>query len=133
MNTRCVFCGHKDLQYSQIQYIYRHNGKFLIVNDVPCLQCTYCGEQYFEGHVLKILRKNSMRSISIVTRQVKSSTFLLNISLTFSKPNMPVKQRDYSTGFFPVCGNKITPSLQVLSASPRTASWPLPFHMPSWL
>ena len=62
-----------------------------------------------------------MRSISMVTRQVKRFTFLLNISLTFSKPNVPVKQRDYRAGFFPVRGNKITPSLEVLSASLRTA------------
>jgi hypothetical protein len=27
------------------------------VNDVPCLQCTYCGEQYFEGHVLRNIEK----------------------------------------------------------------------------
>ena len=57
MNTRCVFCGHKELQASQTQYIYRHNEKFLIVNNVPCLQCTYCGEQYFEGYVLKNIEK----------------------------------------------------------------------------
>jgi hypothetical protein len=49
-----------------------------------------------------------MRSISMVIRQVKKFTFLLNIFLTFSKPNMPVK-------------HKITSSLQVLSASLRTA------------
>jgi len=57
MHTRCVFCGHKYLQPVQTQYIYRHNGKFLIVNDVPCLQCAYCGEQYFEGHVLRNIEK----------------------------------------------------------------------------
>ena len=62
-----------------------------------------------------------MRSISTVTRQVKRFTFLLNISLTFSKPNMPVKQRDYNVGCFPVRSNKNTPSLQVLSITPRTA------------
>jgi YgiT-type zinc finger domain-containing protein len=57
MNTRCVFCGHKDLQSSQTQYVYRHNDKFLIVNDVPYLQGTYCGEQYFEGYILKNIEK----------------------------------------------------------------------------
>ena len=113
MNTKCVFCGHKDIQHSQTQYIYRHNDKFLIVNDVPCLQCTYCGEQYFEGYVLKNIEKSSMRFTFMVTRQVKRFTFLLNIFLIFSKPDMPVKQRGYSVGFFPVRGNKITPSLQV--------------------
>jgi len=57
MNTRCVFCGHKYLHPSQTQYIYRHDDKFLLVHDVPCLQCAYCGEQYFEGHVLRNIEK----------------------------------------------------------------------------
>ena len=56
----------------------------------------------------------------MVTRQVKRFTFLLNIFLTFSKPNMPVKQRYNSAGFFPVRGNEIAPSLEGWLASPRT-------------
>ena len=57
MNTRCIFCVHKNLQDSQKQYIYGHNDKFLIVNDLPCLQCTYCGEQYSKRYVLKNIEK----------------------------------------------------------------------------
>ena len=57
MHTKCVFCGHKYLHSVQTQYIYRHDNKFLIVNDVPCLQCAYCGEQYFEGHILRNIEK----------------------------------------------------------------------------
>ena len=30
---------------------------FLIVNDVPCEQCEYCGEQYFEGKVLRAIEE----------------------------------------------------------------------------
>ena len=57
MKTGCAFCGHKELQPRQTQYIYRYDGKFLIVDDVPCLQCAYCGEQYFKGHVLRDIEK----------------------------------------------------------------------------
>ena len=57
MPTKCVFCGHKYLHPVQTQYIYRHDDQFLIVNDVPCLQCAYCGEQYFEGHILRNIEK----------------------------------------------------------------------------
>ncbi len=53
MNTKCHFCGNKNFYKSKVQYIYRHNNQFLIVNDVPCEQCEYCGEQYFEGKVLR--------------------------------------------------------------------------------
>ena len=37
----------------KVQYIYKHNGQLMIVNDVPCEQCEYCGEQYFKAEVLK--------------------------------------------------------------------------------
>lgn len=52
MNTKCHFCGNKNFKLARVQYIYKHNNQFLIVNDVPCEQCEYCGEEYFEGKVL---------------------------------------------------------------------------------
>jgi YgiT-type zinc finger domain-containing protein len=48
----CNFCGNKNFKEIRTQYIYKHNGKFLIVNEVPCEQCEYCGEQYFKAEVL---------------------------------------------------------------------------------
>jgi YgiT-type zinc finger domain-containing protein len=53
MNTKCNFCGNKNFKEKKVQYIYKHDNKFLIVNDVPCEQCEYCGEQYFDGKVLR--------------------------------------------------------------------------------
>lgn len=35
------------------RYIYHRGDRFLVVNDVPCLECDYCGEEYFEATVLK--------------------------------------------------------------------------------
>lgn len=57
MSKICHFCGNKNFKNNKVQYIYRHNDKFLIVNDVPCVQCEYCGEQYFRGDVLKKVEK----------------------------------------------------------------------------
>ena len=34
-----------------VQYIYRHEEKFLVVNEVPCEECTYCVERYYDGPV----------------------------------------------------------------------------------
>ncbi len=51
----CHFCGNKHLKSSTTQYTYRKDNKFLIVNDVPCEQCQYCGEQYFKAEVLKTI------------------------------------------------------------------------------
>ncbi len=57
MNTKCNFCGNKNFKNTKAQYIYRHDNQFLIVNDVPCEQCEYCGEQYFEGKVLRSIEE----------------------------------------------------------------------------
>lgn len=53
MNPKCHFCGNKNFKETRVQYIYRHDNQFLIVNEVPCEQCEYCGEQYFSGNVLR--------------------------------------------------------------------------------
>ena len=53
----CHFCGNKNFRDATIQYTYKHEGKFLIVDDVPCTQCEYCGELYFKAKVLKHIEK----------------------------------------------------------------------------
>ena len=53
----CSFCGNKNVINKKVQYIYKHNGDFLIVNDVPCEECEYCGEQYFKASDLKKIEK----------------------------------------------------------------------------
>lgn len=49
---KCNFCGHKHVREAQVQYIYRHDDKLLVVNNVPCEQCEFCGENYFKAQVL---------------------------------------------------------------------------------
>lgn len=53
----CHFCGNKNFKTTQVQYTYKHYDNFLVVNDVPCEQCEFCGEQYFKGSVLKQIEK----------------------------------------------------------------------------
>lgn len=53
MKKICNFCGNKNFKENQVQYIYRHNGQFLVVNSVPCEECEFCGERYFRAEVLK--------------------------------------------------------------------------------
>ena len=52
MKKNCQFCGNKNFKKNHVQYIYKHDGKMLFVNGVPCEQCEFCGEQYFEGKIL---------------------------------------------------------------------------------
>jgi len=54
----CNFCGNKNFREKHTQYIYKHNDQFLIVNNVPCEECEYCGEQYFKSEVLKKIEEN---------------------------------------------------------------------------
>ena len=49
----CNFCGNKSFKEKNVKYIYEQDDKFLIVNDVPCVQCDFCGEQYFHAAVLE--------------------------------------------------------------------------------
>lgn len=49
----CQFCGNKNFKRSAVQYTYRRDDKYIIIDEVPCEQCEYCGEQYFEANVLK--------------------------------------------------------------------------------
>jgi YgiT-type zinc finger domain-containing protein len=61
MNTKCHFCGNKNFKETKVQYIYKHNDKFLIMDDVPCEQCEFCGEQYFEGKILRQIEEEFNR------------------------------------------------------------------------
>ena len=58
MNKVCNFCGNKNFRLKKVQYIYKHDNKFLVVNNVPCEECEYCGEQYFEADILKKIEKD---------------------------------------------------------------------------
>ena len=53
MTKACNFCGNTNFREKKVQYIYRHDARFLVVNNVPCEECEYCGEQYFPAGVLK--------------------------------------------------------------------------------
>lgn len=53
MDKVCNFCGNKNFKTKKVQYIYRRHDKYLIVNNVPCEECEYCGEQYFQARSLK--------------------------------------------------------------------------------
>jgi YgiT-type zinc finger domain-containing protein len=53
MTEQCSFCGNRNLSATLTRYIHDQGGDMLIVEDVPCIECDYCGEQYFEISTLK--------------------------------------------------------------------------------
>ncbi|MGA2297949.1 MAG: YgiT-type zinc finger protein [FCB group bacterium] len=72
MNKSCLFCGNKNLTNKNVQYIYKHDSKFMIVNDVPCLECDFCGEQYFDGKILERI-ENMFLEVNNNKKKVKSN------------------------------------------------------------
>ncbi len=71
----CHFCGNKNFKSTKAQYTYKHNDKYLMVEDVPCEQCAYCGEQYFEGSVLKQIEKE-FNAIHSKNKKVKKELII---------------------------------------------------------
>ena len=53
----CNFCGNKHIKQALTEYTYKKEEHYLIVNNVPCYQCEYCGEKYFEAKVVKQIEK----------------------------------------------------------------------------
>jgi len=63
MKDCCVFCGNKHLSETNTRYLYQQKGQMMLVENVPCLKCDYCGEPYFEIQVLKKI-ENDFKEIS---------------------------------------------------------------------
>jgi YgiT-type zinc finger domain-containing protein len=57
MRDACSFCGNGHFAPKAVQYIYRRDGKLFVVNGVPCEECTYCGERYYQGPVLERIER----------------------------------------------------------------------------
>ncbi len=72
MKKLCSFCGNKNFTNKKVQYIYKHNGHFLIINSVPCEECDYCGEQYYKASILKKIERN-FQKIHTAKKKVKKS------------------------------------------------------------
>ncbi len=50
---QCSFCGNKHLKTTVTEYTYRQNGAYMIFQNVPAIQCEFCGEKYFDANTLK--------------------------------------------------------------------------------
>lgn len=49
---RCAICGGADFEERRVEYIYRRQGNYLVVRNVPCEVCLRCGEHYYTGATL---------------------------------------------------------------------------------
>ncbi len=68
MIEKCPFCGNAHMTQRKTRYIYHRGDRFMIVNDVPCLRCDYCGEEYFEAAILNKI-ESDFRDIEATIKQ----------------------------------------------------------------
>ena len=58
MKTKvCNFCGSDRYEERQTEYIYSHDGKYLLVPNTPIEVCLNCGMVYYDGPVLEKIEK----------------------------------------------------------------------------
>ena len=57
MDKICSFGGKSDIVKKKVQYIYKKEDKFMVINNVPCDECSYCGERYYHADVLKQIER----------------------------------------------------------------------------
>jgi len=77
---QCSFCGNTHLSQKNVRYIYQRKGDIMVVDDVPCIECDYCSEQYFDAAVLKKIERDFMavskqRKTPVKSMQVAVESF----------------------------------------------------------
>ena len=70
MMKDCSFCGNQNIKSTRVEYTYKHDGKYMIFQNVPAFQCEYCGEKYFEAKVLKQI-ENEFVSVQLGKKTAK--------------------------------------------------------------
>ena len=95
----CSFCGNKNFREKHVQYIYKHDDQFLVVDNVPCEECEYCGEQYFEAKALKRLKKISKPFILPVKKPKGKLRCLWKNLLNFRNGSLANKIDDWGQSY----------------------------------
>jgi YgiT-type zinc finger domain-containing protein len=54
---KCSFCGNNRYEVRRIEYLYSHEGKYLLVPNMPVEVCLSCGMIYYDAGVLKELER----------------------------------------------------------------------------
>ena len=54
---KCNFCGSEHHEERRIEYLYSHNGEYLLVPNTPVEVCLDCGMVYYDAIVLKEIER----------------------------------------------------------------------------
>lgn len=55
--SQCNFCGSNQYEERRIDYLYSHEGEYLLVPNTPVEVCAKCGMVYYEAAVLKEIER----------------------------------------------------------------------------
>ncbi len=55
--VRCNFCGSDQYEERYIDYLYSHQGQYLLVPNTPVEVCLNCGMVYYDATVLKEIER----------------------------------------------------------------------------
>ncbi len=83
MIERCAFCGHKHLKAKNTRYIHQQGEELLIMGNVPCLECEFCHEPYFEARVLKAIEAEHLA----ITNQQKTPEWVKQVAVVNGQNN----------------------------------------------
>lgn len=55
--VKCNFCGSESHEERRIEYLYSHEGNYLLVPNTPVEVCLNCGMIYYDAAVLKEIER----------------------------------------------------------------------------
>jgi YgiT-type zinc finger domain-containing protein len=56
--AQCNFCSSDRYEERRIEYLYSHQGKYLLVRNTPVEVCMNCGMIYYDAVVLKEIEQH---------------------------------------------------------------------------
>lgn len=77
----CNFCGQEQYEERRIEYLYSHNGQYLLVPNTPVEVCTNCGTVYYDAAVLKEIER---RFLAIQQHTEKPDRFIQMPAVTYT-------------------------------------------------
>jgi len=53
----CMFCKNDAVKQSVTTYVVNYKNHVIVIKNVPCEECTQCGERFFDDEVAEKLEK----------------------------------------------------------------------------
>ncbi|MBI3733232.1 MAG: type II toxin-antitoxin system MqsA family antitoxin [Chloroflexi bacterium] len=70
---QCNFCGSERYEERRIDYLYSHQGQYLLAPNTPVEICLSCGMVYYDASVLKEIER---RFFAIQQKQEKPDRYI---------------------------------------------------------